>query len=699
MRNVGPAPEDLERLLNRGLEAISLGDTQGATRAFHAAIEGHPGSPEGYLNMGSLAQLQHDHSSAIEWYSLALNQKSDHTDALFCRALSEAALQQWEPARRDLDAVIKVEPARWDAYLNRGYILRMQGATSQAIEDWMQYLNQDAVDAELGKQVGIWLQEAEAEIQGQPLPPATRMQLAKHAYEQGDGATAMRHYRAILEITPQHRDARLAQAHLYIGMGKEDKGWETLHALRQDFPEDGELWYHIAIIARQQGDKEHAQEALHKARTYAPNMAEVYLELGHLAVSTDSLAALQWYEESLQKDPNNFEALNARGNIYHEQGQDMLAIQDFTRSLRLNSTQPHLYEAIEHIRRRFDEMVTNFPDQTRSYVARANLFRQLGRLGEALADWNRALNLDQENPLLITGRAKVLSEMGELHAAMADYTRAIELRPDQAGFYFERGKLYFQLSRYQAALNDLSQALAYSPEKGTYYLLRGTIYRHTDRLVQAEQDLNQAIFLDPHLAQAWQERAMVHLLQQHYPAALEDYRQAVFLEPDADLHQDCATVAMVMEAYELALHHLNEALSLNPNALSARTDRADILLKKGQWAAALHDLNQILAQEPHSREPWLMRAEAHYHLRNWNEVTSDASRAMVREPGQPRAYYWRGMGYYKMQAYEQAAKDLRRYLQLNPQTSEKQQILQILRETDEHQTSLKTHKRRWWSRS
>ncbi len=688
---------DIDTLIERGLEAVSAGHWSIAWDAFDTARQLAPTRHEPYLNLGSLAQLQRDHGAAVEWYSQALRHCPDHLSARYCRGLSYAAQQQWYEALRDYDQVIALQADFYEAYLNRGYVRRAMGQLNAALRD-LDYFLAYQVDPQEGgdlvRQARLWRQEVQQALaHQQPIDPEQRLTLAREALKLGDGQTALRHYSAVLEQHPWHREARLSRTHLYASLGERKKTLQEFDLLHQQYPRDGEVWYLRAVWLRRWEDHQAAEQALEYARRMAPELPEVYLELGRSKADSDPLAAIQWLGESLRRDPMAYEGYTLRGHLLRKQGQPLLAIEDYRHSLGLKAQQADVYEGVEAIIAHFDAQVAQNPDLPRTYVARANLYRQLGRPADALVDWGHALRLDPDNPILIAGRARTLADQQNWDQALNAYTCALELAPDQAGFYYERAEVLNQLMRADEAGRDLDRAIDLAPEKGNYYLLRGIVLRGRGEWGAAMADLNQALRLDQDLAQAWQERAVLHLTQHDLPSALNDYRRAAQLAPSPELHHDCATVAEALEQENLALHHLNQALALSPRAVEIRSDRAALLLQQRQWDAALQDLNHILDLEPQAVASWLMRAEAYFHLRQWTEAASDASRTLVRDATQPLAYYLRGMSYYELAAYEQAARDLKRFLQMEPHSSAREQVKQRIRKAE---NSIKPGKGKRW---
>ena len=64
-------------------------------------------------------------------------------------------------------------------------------------------------------------------------------------------------------------------------------------------------------------------------------------------------------------------------------------------------------------------------------------------------------------------------KLGDYRGAIADYNKAIELNPDDAAFYFNRGSATNKLGDYQGAIADYTKAIEINPKYGAFYYNRG----------------------------------------------------------------------------------------------------------------------------------------------------------------------------------------------------------------------------------
>lgn len=85
---------------------------------------------------------------------------------------------------------------------------------------------------------------------------------------------------------------------------------------------------------------------------------------------------------------------------------------------------------------------------------------QTGDHAAALADWEEALRLDPNGPVVFENRAELYTDENRLGLALADYNRYLQIRPDDAFTHLVRAGVYRRLG-------DLSSAQA-DEETGKY---------------------------------------------------------------------------------------------------------------------------------------------------------------------------------------------------------------------------------------
>ncbi len=71
-----------------------------------------------------------------------------------------------------------------------------------------------------------------------------------------------------------------------------------------------------------------------------------------------------------------------------------------------------------------------------AYNNRGHVYQAFGYFSEALADYDKAILLDPNDPLSHNNRAGVLQELNRLEEALQSYNRAVELDPEDSTTFY-----------------------------------------------------------------------------------------------------------------------------------------------------------------------------------------------------------------------------------------------------------------------
>ena len=87
------------------------------------------------------------------------------------------------------------------------------------------------------------------------------------------------------------------------------------------------------------------------------------------------------------------------------------------------------------------------PDDWQILYNRGNAFLDAGKYQEAIKDYNQALKLQPNNPLIEHNRGLARLELGQAEAALADFNRVLTLDPNFALALYNRGRALEKLGR------------------------------------------------------------------------------------------------------------------------------------------------------------------------------------------------------------------------------------------------------------
>lgn len=183
--------------------------------------------------------------------------------------------------------------------------------------------------------------------------------------------------------------------------------------------------------------------------------------------------------------------------------------------------------------------------------------------------------------------------------AIEAYNKAIELDPDNPGFINERGWIYEITGKDDLALADFNLALRKRPNAPVLYNNRGLIYLRKGALQSALDDFNTAIRLKPDMYYARVNRGRVLAMNRDFDGALADFAEAEKVDPNRPQAAVYRCVAYTdMGRFDDAINDCNNVIAKVPNYAYALCSRAEAYMGKGNLDAALKDLNTVLSWLP-----------------------------------------------------------------------------------------------------
>ncbi len=299
------------------------------------------------------------------------------------------------------------------------------------------------------------------------------------------------------------------------------------------------------------------------------------------------------------------------------------------------------------------------PDEPAAYVDLAMALQKQHRLGEAVAQIDRAIARTPADGLsaLYRDRARLDQERGDLEAAVRDLDEAV--RRDAGGAAADRllqARLFDKLGRPEDALRAVDASLMANADQPEAHRLRAEALLRLDRYTEAVAALGRCLDAERKAGQA--PDAAVYLARARAAAAAgdpasaaEDYTCSLGLRPD-----DATALAArgwayaALDAPALALRDFEAAIRLDPDNGDAYNGRGLALARLGRPQEALADAEEALRRGPPG--PRLLCNAARVLSRVADADATDRPRCQGRAlellrqalealPTQERAAFWR----------------------------------------------------------
>jgi tetratricopeptide (TPR) repeat protein len=222
-----------------------------------------------------------------------------------------------------------------------------------------------------------------------------------------------------------------------------------------------------------------------------------------------------------------------------------------------------------------------------------------------MADFEAALEADEDNWRALHNRGVTLAQNGDFANAFDDFSRVVQLSPQFPKAYSNRATLYVQAGQAELALGDFDQALQLDPDLFAAHVGRGRICHQMGLLDEALAHMNAAVEIDGENSEVICSRADLHADLGNYAEALRDYARAIDLRPDfAHAYRNGAWLLATcpderFRDVENAIAGAQQALDFGYGQRHAALDTlAAALASAGRFEEAVSTLQQAIEVAP-----------------------------------------------------------------------------------------------------
>ncbi len=278
----------------------------------------------------------------------------------------------------------------------------------------------------------------------------------------------------------------------------------------------------------------------------------------------------------------------------------------------------------------------------------------------ALTGFNQVLKLEPTFAPGFLGRAIAQFHLGLVRAAIADAQRAAQLQPGLAAAYELMGKAQSQLGNSAQAIAAYKQAVhqylaATPPDK----VRAQTCITQAEQLQQRLERPNLAVTIDPSLSpEAYLQRAIARMEQGDLAAALIDLNWLLQFEP-SNLEALCrrAEVSGQLGRKNDAVRDMAQVLKLDPDSRELKLRRACLRMTLGDAQGAIAELTALMEPDQPNTQIFLHRGRAHQQLGHWDDAFKDYSNGLGAGVDEPALYQGRAEVRWETRDLEGAIED------------------------------------------
>ncbi len=309
---------------------------------------------------------------------------------------------------------------------------------------------------------------------------------------------------------------------LQSALGKRAEATNTLHAALRLNADYLPARLRLAENLLATGDWKEAAEIYDAIVKDHPDAAEAYCGIGRIQAANGNLAASkEAYQRACELFPAYGAAHYGLAQVYRKLGDGLRSDEHLKLHADNKTLVPPVPDPLRDEMRALDRGVS-------SLLQRGLAFQQAGRIEDAIAEHEKALELDPEFALAHTNLIILYGKTQQPQKAEEHFRAAVRLNPNSADSYYNYGVLLFE--------------------------------RH--EFIEAEKMFRKAVELDPFHSQAYHNLGFMRELQGRMDEALGFYRKAIERQPNYSLaHFHIGRILANQKQYDEAISHFLLALA------------------------------------------------------------------------------------------------------------------------------------------
>lgn len=272
------------------------------------------------------------------------------------------------------------------------------------------------------------------------------------------------------------------------------------------------------------------------------NVISQQLEQAHFYVNNGQIdKSKELLELILQKNHRNIDALQLLGIVHATNGNLNLAIEVFSRAIKLSPANPSLLFNRANAYSKTEQHQLALADIEKSLLITRNDYDSLllhsytsikcGHREKALHSFDQILGLNPNDFNILVNKGNLLIDLLMHDEAVNIFARLVKIYPESSESYFEYGNALLKMQKNEDACTNYKIAITIKPDYADALNNLGNAYRKLSRPYEALECFENSIKINPNFADVHYNRGGVLLDLGLFTESINSYNEAIRIDP------------------------------------------------------------------------------------------------------------------------------------------------------------------------
>lgn len=172
-----------------------------------------------------------------------------------------------------------------------------------------------------------------------------------------------------------------------------------------------------------------------------------------------------------------------------------------------------------------------------AYYNRGLVYQSLEKNDEALADFQKAFELDSHFSVALFKQTELLQNLQKFDLALESANQLVKNFPDSSAFWSLQGDIYLQKAQYNNALAAYDHALLLKPKAVETLINKGIVFQELNQLDLAEASFKEALATGKYKALIYNNLGYLEIQRRQWKLAENWIKMALTIDPKNELYK------------------------------------------------------------------------------------------------------------------------------------------------------------------